>query len=322
MLAKNALYLHDRRIAALAAATDVLDRHARPGGDCGGWCRRSFIRRLPANCRSCSRSAMNSSLAALTDRRSRSGSPKSPTRSPAVPASILLAQACVVLTYYAVFSLARAIVGIHHATFAVLLMVGISAFTAPTPNFGPAVLAMPVGAFALLYLWRAIGERRRAAWYLLAPDNGLAAAHHLCGAHPPRRDHRVPGGDAARTAGVAHRRSLARRHASRRGGVPASDVARHRRRSAAVTICAPCMHGASPRFLPDWLDQLGLLFGWLCGRRRAARARRQMVFAQRRKSAGIRAQLHRSVRAALRLFLRRGARSLPRPPARSGCTSA
>jgi hypothetical protein len=85
----------------------------------------------------------------------------------------LLAQACVVATYYAVFILARAVVGIHHAAFAVLLMVGISAFTAPTPNFGPAVLAMPLAAFALLNLWRAVGERRRTAWFLLGLALGL-----------------------------------------------------------------------------------------------------------------------------------------------------
>lgn len=85
----------------------------------------------------------------------------------------LAAQACVLFTYYAVFTLARAIVGIHHAAFAVLLMVGISAFTAPTPNFGPSVLAMPLSAFALLNLWRALGERRRASWFLLALCIGL-----------------------------------------------------------------------------------------------------------------------------------------------------
>jgi hypothetical protein len=85
----------------------------------------------------------------------------------------LLAQACVVATYCAVFALGRAIVGIHHAVFAVLLMVGVSVFTAPTPNFGPVMLAMPLTAFALLQLWRAIGERRRAAWFLLAPALGL-----------------------------------------------------------------------------------------------------------------------------------------------------
>jgi len=85
----------------------------------------------------------------------------------------LLAQGCVVATYYAVFALGRAIVGIHHAVFAVLLMIGVSVFTAPTPNFGPVMLAMPLTAFALLQLWRAIGERRRAAWFLLALALGL-----------------------------------------------------------------------------------------------------------------------------------------------------
>jgi len=85
----------------------------------------------------------------------------------------LMAQACVVAAYYAVFTLARAVVGIHHAAFAILLMVGISAFTAPTPSFGPAVLAMPLTAFALLFLWRAVGERRRPAWFLLALMLGL-----------------------------------------------------------------------------------------------------------------------------------------------------
>jgi hypothetical protein len=84
-----------------------------------------------------------------------------------------LAQACVVATYAAVFALGRAIVGIHHAVFAVLLMVGVSVFTAPTPNFGPVVLAMPLTAFALLQLWRAIGERRQASWFLLALALGL-----------------------------------------------------------------------------------------------------------------------------------------------------
>jgi hypothetical protein len=85
----------------------------------------------------------------------------------------LLAQGCVVLTYYAVFTLARAIVGIHHATFAILLMAGISVFTAPTPNFGPSALAMPIAAFALLHLWRALGEGRRLSWFVLAVLLGL-----------------------------------------------------------------------------------------------------------------------------------------------------
>ena len=89
------------------------------------------------------------------------------------PAVYLLAQACVLLTYWAVFTLGRAIVGIHHATFAVLLMVGISSFSAPTPNFGPSILAMPLVALSLLSLWRAIGERRRVSWFVLALELGL-----------------------------------------------------------------------------------------------------------------------------------------------------
>src|SRR5262249_55416570 len=56
----------------------------------------------------------------------------------------LLSQACVVATYWAVFALGRAIVGAHHAALAVLLMVGISTFAVPSPDFGPIVLAMPL----------------------------------------------------------------------------------------------------------------------------------------------------------------------------------
>jgi 4-amino-4-deoxy-L-arabinose transferase-like glycosyltransferase len=89
------------------------------------------------------------------------------------PGVYLLAQACVVATYYGVFTLARAIVGVHHAVFAVLLMAGIFAFAAPTPDFGPAILAMPLTSFALVNLWQAVGKRKRAAWFLLALNLGL-----------------------------------------------------------------------------------------------------------------------------------------------------
>jgi len=85
----------------------------------------------------------------------------------------LLAQACVVVTYWAVFTLGRAIVGTRHAVLAVLLMVGIAVFTVPSPDFGPAVLAAPLWALALLHYWRAVGEGDRGAWFLLAVDLGL-----------------------------------------------------------------------------------------------------------------------------------------------------
>jgi len=84
-----------------------------------------------------------------------------------------LAQACIVIAYWAVFALGRGIVGTRHAVLAVLLMVGIAAFSVPSPNFGPAILAAPLWALALLCYWRAVGESRRGYWFLLALVLGL-----------------------------------------------------------------------------------------------------------------------------------------------------
>ena len=84
----------------------------------------------------------------------------------------LLSQACVVVTYWAVFQLGSAIVGPRHAAIAVLLMGGIFAFTAPTPEFGPAVLAMALWALALLHYWRAAEQRVFAYWFALGLDLG------------------------------------------------------------------------------------------------------------------------------------------------------
>src|SRR5260370_817051 len=80
----------------------------------------------------------------------------------------LLSQACVVVTYWAVFALARSIVGAQHAALAILLMVGIAAFTVPTPDFGPVILTMPLWAIILLHYWRAVDEGRRGYWLPLA----------------------------------------------------------------------------------------------------------------------------------------------------------
>ncbi len=84
-----------------------------------------------------------------------------------------LAQICIVVAYWAVFSLGRHIVGARHAAIGVLLLAGISVFAVPAPKFGPAVLAMPLWALALLHYWRAVGERWRGNWFLLAIDLGL-----------------------------------------------------------------------------------------------------------------------------------------------------
>ncbi len=83
-----------------------------------------------------------------------------------------LSQLCVVVTYWCVFALGRAIVGPSQAVMAVLLMVGISLFTVPTPEFGPPILAMVLWALVLLFYWQAAMLRRRWCWYAF----GVAAA--------------------------------------------------------------------------------------------------------------------------------------------------
>lgn len=85
----------------------------------------------------------------------------------------LLSQICVAITFFSVFALGRLVVGGPHAALAVLLMAGITAFSIPTPDFGPAILAMPLWAMALLHFWRALALDQRAYWYALAADIGL-----------------------------------------------------------------------------------------------------------------------------------------------------
>ncbi len=84
----------------------------------------------------------------------------------------VLAQICVIGTYWCVFKLGSVIVGPVQAVIAVLLMVGISPFTVPTPDFGPAVLTAALWAVVLWQYWQAVAEERRRSWYVL----GVAAA--------------------------------------------------------------------------------------------------------------------------------------------------
>jgi hypothetical protein len=79
----------------------------------------------------------------------------------------VLAQICIVTTYWCVFALGRAIVGPAHAALAILLMAGISLFTVPSPNFGPPILTMALWALVLLHYWRAVFEGRKRSWYAL-----------------------------------------------------------------------------------------------------------------------------------------------------------
>jgi hypothetical protein len=84
-----------------------------------------------------------------------------------------LAQICVVATYWCVFALGCAIVGPAHAVMAVLLMVGITLITVPSPDFGPPILSMALWAIALLQYWRALALRQQRSWYMLAAAAAL-----------------------------------------------------------------------------------------------------------------------------------------------------
>jgi 4-amino-4-deoxy-L-arabinose transferase-like glycosyltransferase len=85
----------------------------------------------------------------------------------------VLSQVCVVVTYWAVFALGRSIAGAKHAALAALATAGLGTFSVATPEFGQAVLAMPLTALALLLYWRAVGEGRPRSWIGLGIWLGL-----------------------------------------------------------------------------------------------------------------------------------------------------
>ena len=90
-----------------------------------------------------------------------------------MPAVYLLSQLCVVATYWAVFELGCATVGVAHAVIAVMLMVGVVAFSLPTPEFGPPVLAMALTALIMLHFWKAAAQTKRLYWAAVGVEAGL-----------------------------------------------------------------------------------------------------------------------------------------------------
>lgn len=85
----------------------------------------------------------------------------------------LLSQLCIVATLMGIFALGRSTVGSAQAALAVLMMIGVGVMSVPTPEFGPAVLAMPIWTMVLLHFWRAVGEGRSEYWIPLALSIGL-----------------------------------------------------------------------------------------------------------------------------------------------------
>jgi hypothetical protein len=85
----------------------------------------------------------------------------------------LLSQLCIVATFWAVLALGRAIVGEAHAVMAVLLLAGVAVFSAPTPEFGPAILAAPLWALVLLHTWLAAQRDDWRYWLAAGLEAGL-----------------------------------------------------------------------------------------------------------------------------------------------------
>src|SRR5580693_7075275 len=85
----------------------------------------------------------------------------------------LLAQLCSIATFWALYLLARATVGVQQAVLAVLLTMTVLAFGAPGLEFGPLVLARPIWALLLLHSWQLIGQNRRNAWFAWSIKAGL-----------------------------------------------------------------------------------------------------------------------------------------------------
>jgi hypothetical protein len=85
----------------------------------------------------------------------------------------LLAQLCSIVTLWALYLLARAVVGGQHAVLAILLTMTVTAFSSPSVEFGPLVLARPLWALLLLHSWQIIGQGRRNAWFAWSIEAGL-----------------------------------------------------------------------------------------------------------------------------------------------------
>ncbi|MGJ5179967.1 glycosyltransferase family 39 protein [Bradyrhizobium oligotrophicum] len=85
----------------------------------------------------------------------------------------VLAVLCTALTFWVVYLLARAIVGGQQAVIAVLLTMTITAFGAPTLEFGPDVLARPLWVLLLLHSWQILGQGLRNAWFAWSIEAGL-----------------------------------------------------------------------------------------------------------------------------------------------------
>src|SRR6185437_8371907 len=85
----------------------------------------------------------------------------------------VLAQLCSIVTFWTLYLLARSVVGSQQAVLAVLLTMTVTAFSTPSLEFGPLVLARPLWALLLFHSWQLIGQNRRNVWFAWSIEAGL-----------------------------------------------------------------------------------------------------------------------------------------------------
>ncbi len=85
----------------------------------------------------------------------------------------LLSQVCFVVTFWALFSLSRAIVGAQQAVLAVLLSATAIAMAPPGIEFGPMALTYPLWALIVRDAWLIVGQDHRNTWFALSIKAGL-----------------------------------------------------------------------------------------------------------------------------------------------------
>lgn len=85
----------------------------------------------------------------------------------------VLAELCGIATLITLYHLSRAVVGPQQAVLAVLLTMTLLAFSSPTLDFSPLVLARPLWALLLLHSWQIIGQRRGNGWFAWSIEAGL-----------------------------------------------------------------------------------------------------------------------------------------------------
>jgi hypothetical protein len=85
----------------------------------------------------------------------------------------VLAQLCAIVTFWALYLLARSVVGGQQAVLAVLLTMTVTVFGSSALEFGPLVVTRPIWALLLLHSWQLIGQARRNVWFVWSIEAGL-----------------------------------------------------------------------------------------------------------------------------------------------------